>query len=58
MIRDWGERFNARQVVAQIQAEMYDEHGRLCPNCGQFNAKVSVRLDLWRISDICELLAY
>lgn len=40
MIRDWGERFNARQVVAQIQAEMYDEHGRLCPNCGQFNAKV------------------
>lgn len=44
MIRDWEERLNARQVVAQIQADMFDEHGLSCPNCRQFNAKVSVRL--------------
>ncbi|KAH9675262.1 F5D14.10 protein [Citrus sinensis] len=41
MIRDWEERLNARQVVAQIQADMFDEHGLSCPNCRQFNAKVS-----------------
>ncbi|KAH9738822.1 F5D14.10 protein [Citrus sinensis] len=40
MIRDWEERLNARQVVAQIQADMFDEHGLSCPNCRQFNAKV------------------
>ncbi|KAH9738823.1 F5D14.10 protein [Citrus sinensis] len=39
MIRDWEERLNARQVVAQIQADMFDEHGLSCPNCRQFNAK-------------------
>lgn len=55
MIRDWEERLNARQVVAQIQADMFDEHGLSCPNCRQFNAKVSVRLDMLRISDICDV---
>lgn len=55
MIRDWEERLNARQVVAQIQADMFDEHGLSCPNCRQFNAKVSVRLDMSRISDICDV---
>lgn len=32
---------NPRQVLGQIQAELFAAHGQLCPNCGQFNAKVS-----------------
>lgn len=39
-IRQWEERMNARQIVAQVQAELFAKHGDSCPNCGQFNAKV------------------
>ncbi|KAF3449386.1 hypothetical protein FNV43_RR10114 [Rhamnella rubrinervis] len=41
MIQDWQEHVNPRQVLGQVQAELFAEHGQLCPNCGQFNAKVS-----------------
>lgn len=41
MIQEWQERINPRQVLGQVQAELFAEHGQLCPNCGQFNAKVS-----------------
>lgn len=41
MIRNWEEHINPRQVLGQIQAELFAEHGQLCPNCGQFNGKVS-----------------
>ncbi|KAH7514989.1 uncharacterized protein LOC107431208 [Ziziphus jujuba] len=40
MIRNWEEHINPRQVLGQIQAELFAEHGQLCPNCGQFNGKV------------------
>lgn len=39
-IQQWEERINARQVVGQIQAEMFPERGHSCPNCGQVNLKV------------------
>lgn len=32
---------NVRQVVARFQAEMFADRGHLCPNCAQYNAKVS-----------------
>lgn len=32
---------NARQVLGQINAEMYAGRGDTCPNCRQLNAKVS-----------------
>ncbi|CDP13066.1 unnamed protein product [Coffea canephora] len=38
-IQHWEERMNARQVVGQIQAEMFPERGHSCPNCGQINLK-------------------
>ena len=43
MIQQWEERINPRQVLGQIQAELFAQQGQgqLCPNCGQFNAKVS-----------------
>ncbi|KAJ7953425.1 RBR-type E3 ubiquitin transferase [Quillaja saponaria] len=40
MIRNWEERVNPRQVLGQIHAELFAEHGQGCPNCRQFNAKV------------------
>lgn len=40
-IQQWEERMNARQVLGQIQAELFPENGHPCPNCGQLNAKVS-----------------
>ncbi|GMH09203.1 hypothetical protein Nepgr_011043 [Nepenthes gracilis] len=40
IIPGWEERINARQVLAQIQAEIFAEHSRPCPNCGQLNAKI------------------
>ncbi|KAF8412572.1 hypothetical protein HHK36_000541 [Tetracentron sinense] len=39
MIQDWEERMNDRQVIGQIQAELFADHGQPCPNCGQVNAK-------------------
>lgn len=38
----WEARMNARQVVGQINAEMYAGRADTCPNCRQLNAKVSV----------------
>ncbi|KAL1315761.1 uncharacterized protein [Arachis hypogaea] len=40
MIENWQERINHRQVVGQLQAELFRERGLPCPNCRQFNAKV------------------
>ncbi|KAF9624328.1 hypothetical protein IFM89_009611 [Coptis chinensis] len=39
-IQQWEERMNGRQLVGQIQAELYAAHGHSCPLCGQMNAKV------------------
>lgn len=43
MIQEWEERMNARQVLGQVQAQLFvgQGQGQLCPNCRQFNAKVS-----------------
>ncbi|XP_006306899.2 E3 ubiquitin-protein ligase RNF14 [Capsella rubella] len=44
-IQEWNERINERQLIGQIQAQMFAQHGQfpqrgqLCPNCRQFNAK-------------------
>ncbi|KAM7525449.1 hypothetical protein LguiA_015351 [Lonicera macranthoides] len=40
MIQNWEERINERQVVGQIQAQLFAENGHSCPNCGQINVKV------------------
>ncbi|XP_062073564.1 uncharacterized protein LOC133777831 [Humulus lupulus] len=41
MIQNWEERINPRQVVAQMQVQLYvGGHGQFCPNCRQFNIKV------------------
>ncbi|XVE57410.1 hypothetical protein DITRI_Ditri04bG0088700 [Diplodiscus trichospermus] len=40
MIQDWEERVNARQVLGQVHAQLFADHGLPCPNCRQFNAKV------------------
>lgn len=31
---------NGRQIVGQIQAQLFANHGHSCPNCGQQNVKV------------------
>lgn len=37
----WEERMmNGRQVVGQIQAQLFADRGHPCPNCGQNNVKV------------------
>ncbi|KAK9120533.1 hypothetical protein Syun_018150 [Stephania yunnanensis] len=45
-IEDWEQRINARQVVAQIRAELFVDHGNPCPNCGQMNAKFDEALSI------------
>ncbi|CAL0311801.1 unnamed protein product [Lupinus luteus] len=40
MIENWQERINHRQVVGQLQAELFPQSGRACPSCRQFNAKI------------------
>uniref|UniRef100_A0A5B7BM42 RBR-type E3 ubiquitin transferase n=1 Tax=Davidia involucrata TaxID=16924 RepID=A0A5B7BM42_DAVIN len=40
VIQNWEEQMNARQVVGQIQAELFADRGHSCPNCGQVNVKV------------------
>lgn len=45
MIREWEYLnmeggLNARQVLGQIQADLFADHGHACPNCRQRNAKV------------------
>ncbi|PWA95951.1 NDR1/HIN1-like 8 [Artemisia annua] len=39
-VMNWEERMNPRQLVAQIQAELYAELGHTCPQCGQNNVKI------------------
>ena len=40
-INRWEAQMNARQVVAQVRAELFAGHANHpCPNCGQRNAKV------------------
>ncbi|KAL6959428.1 RBR-type E3 ubiquitin transferase [Sarracenia purpurea var. burkii] len=39
VIQNWEERMNARQVLGQIQAQLFADRGHLCPTCGQVNAK-------------------
>jgi len=41
MVESWQERINDRQVVGQLHAELFPQRGLTCPNCRQFNAKVS-----------------
>ncbi|GJS20776.1 E3 ubiquitin protein ligase RNF14-like protein [Tanacetum coccineum] len=38
-IINWEERMNPRQLVGQIQAELFFELGHKCPQCGQNNVK-------------------
>ncbi|CAK9173419.1 unnamed protein product [Ilex paraguariensis] len=40
MIQNWEERINMRQVMGQVQAQLFPDRGHPCPNCGQANAKV------------------
>jgi len=40
-IQQWEERMNPRRVVAEVHAELFPDHVNACPNCGQFNVKVS-----------------
>lgn len=46
MVESWQERINNRQVVGQLQAELFPQRGLTCPNCRQFNAKVSKAFSL------------
>lgn len=39
-VRNWEQQMNARQVIGQIQAELFADRGHSCPNCGQVNVKV------------------
>ncbi|KAI3860971.1 hypothetical protein MKW92_007012 [Papaver armeniacum] len=39
-IQQWQERMNGRQMLGQIQAELFADQAHHCPNCGQMNAKV------------------
>ncbi|GMQ04304.1 hypothetical protein CsSME_00049767 [Camellia sinensis var. sinensis] len=39
-VQNWEERMNARQVVGQIQAQLFADRGHSCPICGQINVKV------------------
>lgn len=39
-IRRWEDEVNGRQIVGQIQAQMFANNGDPCPNCGQQNVKV------------------
>ncbi|XP_057475329.1 uncharacterized protein LOC130763432 [Actinidia eriantha] len=41
MIADWEEQMNARQVVGQIQAQLFADRAHACPTCGQANVKVN-----------------
>ncbi|GAV90100.1 IBR domain-containing protein/RWD domain-containing protein/zf-RING_2 domain-containing protein [Cephalotus follicularis] len=40
MVQNWEEQMNPRQVLGQLQAQLFGERGRPCPTCGQLNAKV------------------
>ncbi|KAI4311556.1 hypothetical protein MLD38_036441 [Melastoma candidum] len=42
MVDAWDQdvRMNNRQLVAQAQAEMFPDHGLVCPTCRQYNAKI------------------
>ncbi|CAH2034917.1 unnamed protein product [Thlaspi arvense] len=45
-IQEWNQRLNEQRQIGQIQAQLFaqhgqfPQHGQLCPNCRQFNAKV------------------
>ncbi|KVH95186.1 hypothetical protein Ccrd_002741 [Cynara cardunculus var. scolymus] len=39
-VRNWEEQMNPRQVMGQIQAELFADRGHSCPQCGQINVKV------------------
>ncbi|KAM0059230.1 putative transcription factor C2H2 family [Helianthus debilis subsp. tardiflorus] len=39
-IRNWEERMNHRQVLGQVQVQLFGDHGHTCPQCGQINVKV------------------
>lgn len=41
---------NGRQIVGQIQAQMFTNNGDPCPNCGQQNVKVRNALNLVHIT--------
>ncbi|XP_028960310.2 uncharacterized protein [Malus domestica] len=39
-IQNWEAQMNPRQVLGQIQAQLFVQNGQVCPNCRQFNAKI------------------
>lgn len=38
-IQNWEQQMNPRQLIGQIQAEMFADRGHTCPQCGQINVK-------------------
>lgn len=50
---------DGRQVVGQIQAQMFTNHAHSCPNCGQQNVKVrDASLDILDSNEIVKNSRY
>ncbi|XP_042515335.1 E3 ubiquitin-protein ligase RNF14, partial [Macadamia integrifolia] len=40
VVMNWEQQMNGRQLVAQMQAQLFTDHTHRCPNCGQRNVKI------------------